>query len=71
MLHSNTETNRKQFRSHQRMVKKAVDAAKEEWACRVAKTAETTSQRGGICWDALGNSKVPLLDRNPRDHELF
>ena len=42
MLQSNTEANQKQFRNHQRKVKKAVDAAKEEWVCRVATNAETT-----------------------------
>ena len=53
MLQSNTEANQKQFRNHQRKVKKTVDATKEEWVCRVATNAETTSRKGRICWESI------------------
>ena len=62
MLHSNTEANRKKFRSHQRLVKKAVDTAKEEW---VAKAAKTTSQRGGISWESIRKLQGASAGRKP------
>ena len=40
MIQCNTLANRKEFRRHQRKVKVAVDNAKEEWICRVAKEGE-------------------------------
>ena len=36
MIQSNTTTNRKEFRKYQRLVKEAVDTAKEEWIRRTA-----------------------------------
>ena len=39
-LQSNAAADWKQFRKHQRIVKKAVEKAKEDWICRVAKEAE-------------------------------
>ena len=53
MLQSNTEASRREFRSQQRKVKKAVDAAKEEWVCRVAESAEKDSRKGRVCWKSI------------------
>ena len=61
-LHSNTEANRKKFRSHQRLVKKAVNTAKEEW---VAKAAKTTFQRGGISWESIKKFQGASAGRKP------
>ena len=53
LLQSNTQANRRDFRSHQRLVKKAVDAAKETWVCRIAQSAEKDSRRGRVCWKSI------------------
>ena len=39
-LQSNTAADRKEFRKHKRIVKKAVKKAKEDWICRLAKEEE-------------------------------
>ena len=53
LLQSNTQANRRDFRSHQREVKKAVDAAKKKWVCQIAQAAEKDSRRGRICWKSI------------------
>ena len=45
-LHSNTAADQKEFRKHQRIVKEAVEKAKEDWMCRVAKEAEAAVKDG-------------------------
>ena len=52
-LQSNTTADRKKFRRHQRLVKRAVDKAKEEWICRVAKEAEVAVKDGRIRWERV------------------
>ena len=46
VLQSNTATDRKEFRKHQRIVKKAVEKAKKACLCRVAKEAEAAVKDG-------------------------
>ena len=42
----NTVAAKKEFRRHQRVVKQAIDAAKEEWICRVSDDAEKAKKDG-------------------------
>ena len=52
-LQSNTAADRKEFRKHQRIVKKAVEKAREDWICRVAKEAEAAVKDGRARWDSI------------------
>ena len=49
-LQSNTVPDEKVFRKHQRIVKKTVEKAKEDWICRVARVAETAVKDGHAMW---------------------
>ena len=53
VLQSNTIADRKEFRRHQRLVKRAVDKAKEDWICRVVKEAEAAVKDGRTRWDRV------------------
>ena len=53
MIQCNTSANRKEFRRHQRKVKVAVDNAKEEWICRVAKEGEAAKKDGCTRWKSI------------------
>ena len=53
VLMSNTPANRRGFRQSQRVVKKAVCAAKESWICQVAKEGEAAKKDGRIRWDSI------------------
>ena len=52
-LQSKAAADRKEFRKHQRIVKKAVEKAKEDWICRVAKEAEAAVKDGRARWDSI------------------
>ena len=52
-IQTSTTTDRKEFRRHQRLVKRAVDKAKEEWICRVAKGAEAAVKDGCVKWERV------------------
>ena len=52
-LHMNSIGNRKEFRKHQRIVKHAVDAAKEEWICKMACDAEKARKDGQQRWTCI------------------
>lgn len=52
-LHSNTIADRKEFRRHQRLVKRAVDKANEDWICGVAKEAEAAVKDGRTRWERI------------------
>lgn len=52
-LQSNMTADRKEFRRHQRLVKRAVDKAKEDWICRIAKEAEAAVKDGRTRWDRV------------------
>ena len=49
-LRSNTQAKKKEFKRHQRTVKKAIDKAKEEWVCRVATQGEEAAKDGRTRW---------------------
>ena len=70
MIQCNTSANQKEFRRHQKKVKVAVDNAKEEWICRIAKEGEAAKKDGckggrvsGSCsWLILKEDQLdPLL----------
>ena len=64
-LRSNTAADRKEFRRQQRIVKRAVDEAKEEWICRVAKEAETAAKDGCTRWDRVRRLQRAYAGRRP------
>ena len=53
MIECNTTANQKEFRRHQRKVKVAVDNAKEEWICRVAKAGYAARKDGCTMWKSI------------------
>ncbi len=53
MLQANSITNRREFRKRQRVVKVAVDAAKEEFVCRTACEAEKAIMDGRTRWGSI------------------
>ena len=53
MIQCNTSANPKEFRRHQRRVKVAVDNAKGEWICRVAKEGEAAKKDGCTRWKSI------------------
>ena len=64
-LRSNTAADRKEFRRQQRIVKRAVDEAKEEWICRVAKEAEAAAKDGCTRWDRVRRLQRAYAGRRP------
>ena len=52
-LHDHTTSSKKEFRQHQRIVKKAVDEAKEAWISRVTREAETARKNGKQRWTSI------------------
>ena len=60
---------RKEFRKHQRLVKEAVDEAKESWICRVTKEVEKAKKDGKHRWASirLATAKELLLGE---DHHV-
>ena len=52
-LQSNKTADPKEFRRQQRLVKRAVDKAKEDWICRVDKEAEVAVKEGHTRWDSI------------------
>ena len=53
VMMSNTPANKRGFRQSQRVVKKAVCAAKESWICQVAKKGEAARKDGRTRWDSI------------------
>ena len=53
MLGCNSVAARKEFRQQQRIVKKAVDKAKEEWINRVSLECEAAVKDGKAHWDSI------------------
>ena len=64
-LRSNTVANRKEFRRHQRSVKRAVDKAREEWICRVAREGEAAVKDGRARWDSVRRLQQAHAGRRP------
>ena len=65
MIQCNTSANRKEFRRHQRKVKVAVDNAKEEWICRVAKEGEAAKKDGCTRWKSIRKLQQAHAGRRP------
>ena len=63
MLQCNATTDRKEFRKHQRLVKRAVDKAKEDWICRVAKEAEVAVKDGRVRWERIRSLQKTHMGR--------
>ena len=57
---------KKEFRKHQRAVKHAVDAAKEEWISRVSGEVEKTRKDGRQRWMDVTQLQMAFRDRRPR-----
>ena len=53
VMQSNSTADQKKFRRCQRAVKQAVDKAREEWICRVAKEAEAAVKDGHTRWENI------------------
>jgi len=53
MLSSNSAGARRAFRQSQRVVKKAVDKARENWILSVAMVAEETVNDGKTSWECI------------------
>ena len=53
MLNAHTVASRKAFRRHQRIVKRAVNKAREEWIVRVAREGEAAVKDGKVRWESI------------------
>ena len=65
MIQCNTSAIRKEFRRHQRKVKVAVDNAKEEWICRVAREGEAAKKDGCTRWKSIRKLQLAHAGRRP------
>ena len=50
---SNSPADKEEFRRQQRIVKKAVERANEEWICRVAQDCEEGVKDGRTWWESI------------------
>ena len=64
-LQSNATADREEFRKHQRMLKKAVEKAKEDWICRVAKEVEVSVKDDRARWDSIRRLQQTHAGRRP------
>ena len=64
-LRSNTQAKKKEFRQHQRTVKKAIDKAKEEWVCQVATQGEAAAKDGRTRWVCIRRLQQAHAGRKP------
>ena len=53
MLNARTVASRKAFRWHQRIVKRTVNRAREEWIVRVAREGEAAVKDGKARWESI------------------
>ena len=60
-----TTAAKKEFRRHQRLVKKAVDEAKEEWIRRVIREAECARRDGKQRWMSIRKLQMAYLGQRP------
>ncbi len=66
MLRCNSVAARKEFRQQQRMVKKAVDKAKEEWINRVSlECVDAAVKDGKARWDSIRRLQQAHGGRRP------
>ena len=64
-LQCNAAADWKEFRKHQRIVKKAVEKTKEDWICRIAKEAEVAVKDGHARWDSIRRLQQAHAGRRP------
>ena len=65
-LQMNSVATKKEFRRCQRKVKRAVDAAKEEWISKVASEAEKAKKDGRQRWTCVRQLQMAYRGRGPR-----
>ena len=65
VLQVNSIANRREFRRHQRVVKCAVDAAKEEWICKLASDAVKARNDGKQRWTCVRQLQMTYAGRRP------
>ena len=65
-LQANSVATKKEFRKHQRAVKHAVDAAKEEWISKVSGEAEKARKDGRQRWMYVRQLQMAFRGRRPR-----
>ena len=66
VLQADTTANRKAFRRQQRVVKSAVDRAKEEWMRKVTSDAEKAKKDGKLRWRCIRQLQMTHIGRRPR-----
>ena len=66
VLHTNSITSRREFQRHQRIVKLAVDDAKEGWILGVARKAESAKKDGRQRWKSIRQLQMGLAGRRPK-----
>ena len=64
-LHAHTTSSKKKFRQHQRVVKKAVDEAKEAWITRVVREVECVRKDGKQRWMSIRKLQMAHVGRRP------
>ena len=65
MIQCNISANQKEFRRYQSKVKVAVDNAKEEWICRVAKEREAEKKDDCTRWKSIRKLQLAHAGRRP------
>ena len=65
-LQAKSPSSKKEFRRHQRIVKRAVDTAKEDWICKVASDAEKAKKDGHQRWMCVRQLQMACRGRRPR-----
>ena len=65
MLQNNSTANRKEFSRQQRLVKEAIQPAKEKWILRVASEGEKASKDGRTRWNCIRNLQLTHAGRKP------
>ena len=65
IIRTNSVANRKEFRKQQKIVKSAVDKAKEEWIKRIASEGEKAKKDGRTRWDSIRKLQTADEGRRP------
>ena len=59
-MKANITAAKKEVRRHQRIVKKAVEEAKEAWINRVSKEADYAGKNGKQGWESIGKLQMVM-----------
>ena len=65
-LQAKSQSNKKEFRRNQRIVKRAVDTAKEDWICKVASDAEKAKKDSHQRWMCVRQLQMACRGCRPR-----